>query len=76
MMTRSMRYVSIEVRDLPTYDGLGEVDTFLDKFKGEVPKKKRFQTFDWVLRAMLARWWGTHKGSFEDWCKCRRMMHT
>lgn len=30
MMTRSLRYVSKEVRDLPTYDGLNEIDTFLD----------------------------------------------
>ena len=34
MMTRFLRCVSTEVRDLPTYDGLSEVDTFLDDFKG------------------------------------------
>ena len=32
MMTRSLHCVSTEVRDLPTYDGLSEVDTFLNKF--------------------------------------------
>ena len=21
-----------------------------------------------------ARWWDMHKGSFDDWCECRRMM--
>jgi len=42
MMTRSLRCVSIEVRDLPTYDVLSEVDTFLDKFEREVSKKQRF----------------------------------
>lgn len=42
MMTRSLRYVLTEVMDLPTYDGLSEVDTFLDKFEREVSEKKRF----------------------------------
>jgi len=25
---------------------------------------------------MPARWWGMHKGRFDDWCECRRMMRT
>ena len=25
---------------------------------------------------MPARWWGAHKGSFNDWYECRRMMRT
>ena len=40
MMTRSLRCVLTEVRDMPTYDGLSEVDTFSDKFEREVPKKQ------------------------------------
>jgi len=76
MMTRSLCRVSIEVRDLPTYDGLSEVDTFLYKFETKVLEKKCFQALDWVLRTTLARWWGTQKGSFNNWCECRRMMHT
>jgi len=42
MMTRSLCCVSIEVRDLPTYDGLSEVDTFLNKFEREVLEKQCF----------------------------------
>jgi hypothetical protein len=76
MMTRSLRCVSSEVRNLPTYDGLNEVDTFLDAFEREVPEKQCFQALDWALRATPARWWGTHKGSFDDWRECRRMMRT
>ena len=33
MMTRSLHCVAIEVRDLPMYDGLSEVDDFLNKFE-------------------------------------------
>ena len=37
MMVRSLHCMTIEVRDLPTYDGLSEVDDFLNKFEREVP---------------------------------------
>ena len=42
MMIRSLRCVSIEVRDLPTYDGLNEVDTLLDALEREVPERQHF----------------------------------
>ena len=76
MMTRSLRCISTEMRDLPTYDGLGEVDAFLDQFEREVREKQQFEALNWVLRAMPARWWGTHKGKFDDWRACRRLMPT
>jgi len=37
MMTRLLHCVSSEVRNLPIYDGLNEVDTSLDTFEKEVP---------------------------------------
>jgi hypothetical protein len=74
MMIRSLRCVTTEVRDLPMYDGLSEVDDFLNKFEREVPEQQRFDALKWVLRATPARWWGTHQRSFEDWRECRRMM--
>lgn len=75
-MTRSLRCVSTKVRDIPTYDGLGEVDSFLDRFERKVTKKKRFQALNWVLRATTARWWGTHRRRFEDWRACRKMLRS
>lgn len=75
MMTKWLQYVSTEVRDLLTYDGLCEVYTFLNKFEREVSEKQRSQALGWVLSAMPTRWWGTHKGSFDKWCKCRGMVH-
>jgi len=55
MMTRSLCFLSTDVRDMPTYDGLSEVDTFLDKFEREVPEKQRFQALNWVLRPTPTR---------------------
>lgn len=74
MMMRSLHCIAKEVRDLPTYDGLSEVDAFLNMFEREVPKQQHFKALKWVLRATPLRWWGTHQGSFQDWHKCRRMM--
>jgi len=74
MMTKSLRCVSSEVRNLTHYDGLTDVDCFLDVFEREVPEKHRFQALDWALYATPTRRWGTHKDSFEDWCEYRRMM--
>lgn len=36
MMTRSLNYVSIEARILPTYDGLSEIDDFLSRIERKV----------------------------------------
>ena len=76
MMTRLLQGVSSKVRNFPTYDGLSDVDVFLDAFEREVPEKQCFQDLDRALYITPTRWWGTHKGSFHDWRECRRMMHT
>ena len=39
MVTRSLRCVSTEVRNMPTYDGLNDVDIVLNAFEREVPEK-------------------------------------
>ena len=75
-MTWSFFRVSSEERNLPIYDGLNEVDIFFNAFEMEVPQKQCFQALDWALRATPSRWWGTLKGSFDDWRECRRMMRT
>jgi len=74
MMTRSLRYVATEVRDLPMYDGLSKVDEFLNNFEKEVSEQQWLDALKWVLCAMSTRWWGMHQINFEDWRECRRMM--
>jgi hypothetical protein len=45
MMTTSLCFVSSEVRYFPTYDGLNDVDVFLDEFEREVPEKQLLRGF-------------------------------
>ena len=74
MMAKSLRCVSSEVRIFPYYDGLTDVDTFLDAFEMEVPENHHFQALDLALRATPARWWGAHKDSFDEWRDYKRIM--
>ena len=76
MIIRSLQSILTKVRYLPTYAGLSEVDSFLERFEKELLEKQRFEALNWVFPTMLMWWWGTHKGSFDVWCKCIRMMHT
>lgn len=51
MMTKSFYCISSVVRNLPYYDGLTNVDNFLDAFEREVPKHHHFQVLDLALCA-------------------------
>ena len=59
---------------MPYYDGLTDIDKFLDAFEREVLEKHRFQALYLALRTTPARWWGTHKDKFDGWREYRRMM--
>lgn len=74
MMTKSLQCVSSEVRSFPYYDGLTNIDKFLDAYEREVPEKHCFQALDLVLHATPARFWGMHKDDIDGWREYRRMM--
>lgn len=54
MMMKSLHYVSSEVSKLTYYDGLTDVDKFLDEFECEVPEDHHFQELYLALCATLA----------------------
>jgi len=66
--------VSSDVRNLPSYDELTDVDIFLDALEREVPEIHYFHALNWSLHTTPTRWWGMHKGSFDDWYEYRRMV--
>lgn len=49
MMMKSLHYVSLEVRSLPYYYGLTDIDKFMDAFEREVLEKHRFEALDLAL---------------------------
>lgn len=66
MMTKSLRCASSKVTKLPYYDGLTNVDMFLDEFEPKIPEDHRFQALELMLRITPTRWWGMHKHTFLD----------
>lgn len=64
MMTKSLRHVLTEVMNLRDYDGLANVELFLDEFERELLEDHRFQALEFALCIMPTHWWGMHKERF------------
>ena len=67
-----MRWVGIEVVDLPTYEGLPNLLYFLTEFEEKITEHQCLSSLDFVLKATPARWWVAHKESISEWPQCRR----
>jgi len=64
-ISKSVHYMTSEVCNLPYYDGLSDVNIFLDEYVEQVPKIKRLLALDIALKATPDRWWGAHKKNIE-----------
>ena len=73
-ITRSVRWVGIEVSDLPKYEGLPNLAYFLIEFEEKVIEPQCLFALEFPLKATLARWWVTHKESILEWPQCRWLM--
>ena len=73
-MTKSLRWIGTEVRDIPTFDGLSDVNEFLQQFEQETSQEQRLEILDLAVRATPARWWYTHKEHIASWEDCKQLM--
>jgi hypothetical protein len=73
-LTREVRWIGTKVSNLPTFDGLNHLETFLSEFQEIVPVRKRLLALDEYLKATPSRWWGTHKKNITDWVQCHTLM--
>jgi transposase-like protein len=73
-LTKVVRWIGIEVSNLPTFDGLNHLGTFIVEFERNVPVQKRMLALDKALKETLARWWGTHKKNIVEWVQCRTLL--
>ena len=62
-----------EVCNLHSYDGLGDVNNFLNDYEENVPENKRFLALDIALKSTPTRWCNTHKKNIGGWQECRRL---
>jgi hypothetical protein len=73
-LTREVRWIGTTVSNLPTFDGLNPLETFLSDFEESVPIQQRLLAMDEALKATPTRWWGTHKSNITDWIQCCTLM--
>jgi hypothetical protein len=75
-LTREVRWINTIVSNLPTFDGLNPLETFLLDFEESVPMQQRLLAIDEALRETQARLWGAHKINITDWVQCGTLMKT
>ena len=68
-----VRRVEAQSRELPTYEGLPNLATFLSEFEGLVIAPQCLSVLNYVLKATPAKWWGTirnlyHNGHSVEYC--------
>jgi hypothetical protein len=73
-LTREVHWIGTTISNLPTFDGLNPLETFLSDFEESVPMKKRMLVMDEALRETPEIWWGAHKSKIIDWVQCHTLM--
>jgi hypothetical protein len=74
ILTREVRWISTTVSNLPTFDGLNPLETFLSDFEESVTMKKCLLAMDEALKSTPARWWGMHKNKITEWLQFCTLM--
>jgi hypothetical protein len=65
-LTRVVRWIGIEVSNLPTFDVINHLDSFLVEFEKNVPIQQRMLAPDEALKSTPTRWWGAHKKNIVE----------
>ena len=73
-MTKEVRWIGIEVSNLPTFDGLNNLETFLFEFEGIVIVQQRLLALDESLKETPDSSWETHKKNIAEWVQCHTLM--
>ena len=73
-MTKSLRWIGTEIKDTPLFDGLVDVNDFLEWFEQEIPQEQRMSVIELAVRATPARWWQAHREHIASWDDFKRLM--
>ena len=73
-LTKSLHWIGTEVCKVPTFDGLSNIQEFLQEYEAQDPCSERLKTLDMALRATPARWWIAHKKNIATRETCQRML--
>ena len=73
-ITKSLCWIRLEVSTLPIFDGLSDIQVFVQEYEAQVPCSERLQYLVVALRATPARWWIAHRGNIATWDTCHRLL--
>ena len=73
-MTKSLRWIGIEINEIPSFHGLTDIQDFLEQFEQQIPHEQRIAAMDLAVRATPARWWYAHKENIASWDDIKRFM--
>jgi len=48
-LTKSLRWIGTEVRKVPTFDGLSNIQEFLQEYEAQIPLTQQLKTLDVAL---------------------------
>ena len=74
-ITKCLRWLSSQIRALPTFDGLTDPGEFIVQFSEQVPDSQKMETLGSMFRATAARWWNGHKKHIHSWEACQEFFH-
>ena len=74
IITKSVQWVGTEVCDLPTEEGLPNLESFLTDFEDKVIENQHLLSLELALKDTPARWWVAHKKTILEWPQCLRLM--
>ena len=73
-MTKSLRWIDVEINEIPSFHGLIDIQDFLMQFEQQIPHEQRIAAMDLTKRATPARWWYAHKENIASWDDLKRLM--
>lgn len=66
--------MTFEICNLPSYDGLGDVNIFLNNYEEKFPESQILLALDIALKDTPPRRWGTYKKNIGGQKECQRLM--
>ena len=73
-ITKSLCWIGSEVSTIPIFDGLSDIQVFVQEYEAQLPCSERLQYLVVALRATPARWWTVHQQNIATWDTCRRLL--
>jgi hypothetical protein len=66
ILTREVCWIDKTLSNLPTFDGMNPLESFLSDLEASVPTQHRLLAMNEALKATPTRWWGTHKSNITN----------